>query len=56
MSYVVDHPILDRIARRLQLGTDQLRRESECLEFRDDDGRWYEIVVRLIDGPSDEDA
>lgn len=51
---VVDHPILDRIARRVNnlIGQIELRRESECLEFRDKDGKWYEIVVRPIDGPS----
>ncbi len=58
MSYVVDHPILDRIARRVNnlIGQIELRRESECLEFRDKDGKWYEIVVRPIDGPSTETA
>ena len=53
MSYVVDHPILDKIARCLQLGTEDLRRESECLEFVDGN-QWYEIVVRPIDGPCEE--
>lgn len=50
---VVDHPILDRIARRVNnlIGQIKLRRESECLEFRDKDGQWYEIVVRPINGP-----
>jgi hypothetical protein len=54
-----DHPVLDIIANRLRHRSDywQASRQSECVEFRDpDSGQWYEIVVRAIDEPSDEDA
>jgi hypothetical protein len=59
-----DHPVLDVIARAItpafrHLGPDcvgpaeDVVRESECVEFRDADGRRFEIIVRPI--PDEED-
>jgi hypothetical protein len=59
-----DHPVLDVIAKAItpqfqHLGPDcigpaeEVTRESECVEFRDADGRRFEIIVRPI--PDEED-
>lgn len=57
MSYCVDHRILDFIERLFEGPAAQywrLTRESECLEFTEPGGKHFEIVVREIDGRSDE--
>lgn len=54
-----DHPILDEIFGKVGATWqfNQMTRESECLEFFDtDQGAWFELVVRRIEGPSDENA
>ena len=55
----VDHRVLDGIANHLNwvdVTVRCARRESECVEFQDDElGQWFEIVVRPIDEPSTPD-
>jgi catechol 2,3-dioxygenase-like lactoylglutathione lyase family enzyme len=55
-----DHPVLDVIAARLANGrqddpchAEDVTRESECVEFRDPDGRRFEILVRPIPDAED---
>jgi hypothetical protein len=51
----VDHTILDTIAEAIGPAflREDVTRESECVEFRDADGRRFEIIVRPI--PDEED-
>lgn len=54
MACVEDHEILDEVFPIVSANSDRkASRESECIEFVDD-GQWYELVVRSIDGPSRE--
>lgn len=46
-----DHPILDDILAAV-LAKYGGSRESECIEFEDENGRW-EIVVRRLDNEMD---
>ncbi len=57
MACVENHEVLDIIENALAgsktCDVRHVKRESECVEFRDGD-QWYEIVVRPIDEPSTE--
>lgn len=63
---VEDHDVLDKIADSLAAYSDSLgdnstivdvTRESECVEFTDTlTGKRYEIVVREIDGDTDQES
>ena len=58
MTAPEDHEVLDMIATLLESRVKDWRpvRRSECVEFRDPTtGQWHEIVVRAIDGPSEDD-
>ena len=67
MSVPVEHLILDDIDNAIARyqGTDDCvvfvnyekwTRLSECIEFQDEDGEWFEIVVRPIEAPKPEET
>ena len=60
MSAPVNHLMLDDIDNAISAYCEfafvdwkQWERLSECIKFQDEDGRWYEIVVRPIEEPDD---
>ena len=51
----VDHPALDKVFGAFELLDWIASRESTSVEFADGDGRRCEVVVRVLDDPTEED-